>query len=64
MEDILMLALLFAKKIVLTTATVSMFRVAPGTDVSLAGNVQVRYEPSSIVVEPIATKNEALASVC
>lgn len=59
-----MLALLFAKKIVLTTATVSMFRVAPGTDVTLAANAQVRYETKCIVVGSIATKNEALASVC
>jgi hypothetical protein len=59
-----MLALLFAKKIVLTTATVSMFRVAPGTDVSLAANAQVRHETKCIVAESIATKNEVLTSIC
>lgn len=61
-----MLALLFAKKIVLTTATVSMFRVAPGADVSLAANANLQYDypTKSVVVEYPPIEKATLSSVC
>lgn len=61
-----MLELLLAKKIVLTAATVSMFRVAPGTDVALAVNTNVQHDDraKSVVVEYPPNEKTSHSAVC